>query len=107
MLLWLTFALALVAFAVSVSIVVVSLLVAAKARPFVQSYGPMVRAMMPAAAGTGGSENVATSSPAAVSAAIDWCEYGDHDWSAPTSYGDGVSTHYCLRCGYTEQVPGT
>lgn len=46
---------------------------------------------------------------AAQSAATpDICEYSDHEWSPRTStYGDGVTTHYCLRCGYTEHVPGT
>jgi hypothetical protein len=101
---WFAFGLALVSAALWVALVVVAVLLWGKARPIVQAYGPMVSAMMPAAAGTGGIENVATSSPAAT---LDQCEYSDHEWSTATSCMDGALTHYCIRCGYTEHVPGT
>jgi hypothetical protein len=74
-------------------------------RPMVEPYLQMFAgpAMVDAAAGTG-SESPG-SSPAAV---LDQCEYGDHEWSPRTStYGDGVTTHYCLRCGFTEHAPGS
>lgn len=106
MIVWAAFGLAFVSFLLWVAFAVVVSMLWAKARPLVQVYGPMVSAMMPAAAGTGDVGNGTPSSPAATP---DRCEYEDHVWRETPGRWDGHDTepaHYCTRCGYAETIPG-
>jgi hypothetical protein len=79
-------------------------------KPMVEPYlimfaGP---AKVDAAAGTGSARKSADSSPAAV-VPPDRCEYDDHEWKACVGRwdSDDKPAHYCLRCGFAEQMPGT
>jgi hypothetical protein len=102
---WVAFGLGVANAVVWVAVVVIARQLYRRIKPQVEPYLALVSGMFGSAAGTGDVENVAASSPAAVTP--DRCEYGDHEWSAPEGGPTSLVTHYCLRCGYVEKVPGT
>jgi hypothetical protein len=105
---WVAFGLGVANAVLWVAVVIAARQLYRRIKPQVEPYLVLVSGMFGSAAGTGDVENVAASSPAAVTP--DRCEYEDHEWfplDSPTMHGYDGPAYYCARCGFTERVPGT